>query len=204
MMLSSSERRRAAGDRTDAEGGASGPDAFSASSPLALAQVSPLRKAAIVLVSLEQSLASQLLANLDRAAGEAVTLEIARLERIDPALQAAVLDEFLGLGLRRLCFVFDDLLRMSDRDIRGAYRHEDMAIWALAIAGAAAPVRAKVLGSLEPASAAALRRFLEGMGPFRLSDAEAAQAEIAERFRRLHDRGSVSLPDPSGREEVLV
>ena len=79
-----------------------------------------------------------------------------------------------------------------------------MATWALAIAGAAAPVRAKILGSLDPASAAALRRFLEGMGPFRLSDAEAAQAEIAERFRRLHDRGSVSLPDPSGREEVLV
>jgi flagellar motor switch protein FliG len=157
-----------------------------------------------VLVSLEQSLASQLLSNLDRAAVEAVTLEIARLERIEPAEQAAVLDEFLGLGLRRLCFVFDDLLRLSDRDIREAYKHEDMATWALAIAGAAAPVRAKILGCLQPASAAALRRFLEGMGPFRLSDAEAAQAEIAEQFRTLHDRGSVSLPDPSGREEVLV
>jgi flagellar motor switch protein FliG len=157
-----------------------------------------------VLVSLEQSLTSQLLANLDRAAVEAVTMEIARLERIDPAEQAAVLDEFLGLGLRRVCFVFDDLVRMSDRDIRKAYKHEAMGTWALAIAGAAAPVRAKILGSLEPASASALRRFLEGMGPFRLSDAEAAQAEIAEWFRRLHDRGSVSLPDPSGRDEVLV
>jgi flagellar motor switch protein FliG len=169
-----------------------------------LSQVSSLRKAAIVLVSLDQSLASQLLANLNRAAVEAVTLEIARLERIDPNEQAAVLDEFLGLGLRRLCFVFDDLLRMRDQDIRGAYKHEEMTSWALAIAGAAAPVRAKILGSLEPASSAALRRFLEGMGPFRLSEAEIAQAEIAERFRRLHDRGSVSLPDPSGREEVLV
>src|SRR4051812_32181631 len=62
--------------------------------------ITPLRKAAIVLISLEQSLASQLLAHLDRPSVEAVTWEIARLERIDPVEQAAVLDEFLGLGIR--------------------------------------------------------------------------------------------------------
>ena len=69
---------------------------------------SPLRKAAILVVSLEQPLASQLLAQLDRESVEAVTLEIAHLERIAPAEQAAVLEEFYGLGLRRLRFVFDD------------------------------------------------------------------------------------------------
>ena len=56
--------------------------------------ISPVRKAAIVLVSLDQSLASQLLAHLDRPSVEAVTWEIARLDRIDPAEQAGVLDEF--------------------------------------------------------------------------------------------------------------
>jgi flagellar motor switch protein FliG len=168
------------------------------------APISPLRKAAIVLVSLEQSLASQLLAQLDRASVEAVTWEIARLDRIDPAEQEIVLDEFLGLGIRRLCFVFDDMLRMDDHDVREGYHHEDLATWALALAGAAPPVRAKVLGALDPASASSLRRFLESMGPFRLSDAEAAQAELAEQFRRLYDRGRIGLPDPSGREEVLV
>ncbi len=168
------------------------------------ATIAPLRKAAIVLVSLDQSLASQLLAQLDRSSVEAVTWEIARLERIDPQEQSAVLDEFLGLGLRRLCFVFDDLLRLGNPDIRGAYHQEDITTWALALAGAAPLVRAKVLRSLDAADSAALERCLEGLGPFRLSDAEAAQAEIAERFRRLHDRGLIALPDPSGREAVLV
>jgi flagellar motor switch protein FliG len=168
------------------------------------ASISPLRKAAIVLVSLEQSLASQLLAHLDRAAVEAVTWEIARLDRIDPGEQAAVLDEFLGLGMRRLCFVFDDLLRMSDEDIRGVYHEEDIATWALALAGAAPPIRTKVFGALEGSASTALQRFLERLGPFRLSEAEAAQAEIAERYRRLHDQGSLNLPEPSSREEVLV
>jgi flagellar motor switch protein FliG len=168
------------------------------------ADTTPLRKAAILLVSLEQPLASQLLAHLDRGAVEAVTLEIARLERVDPAEQQAVLEEFYGLGLRRLRFVFEDLLKMDDTDIREAYHDEDAAAWALALAGAARPVREKVLGALPAPRGEMLRQQLEHLGPVRLSDAEAAQADVAERLRRLHDHGRITLPDPNGQEEILV
>jgi flagellar motor switch protein FliG len=168
------------------------------------AYASPLRKAAILVVSLEQPLASQLLAQLDRGAVEAVTLEIAQLERIAPAEQQSVLAEFYDLGLRRLRFVFDDLVRMDDREIREAYHDEDIATWALALAGAARPVRAKVLNALAPRSAEPLRHLLGRLGPFRLDAAEAAQADLSERLRRLHDHGSLNLPDPEGQEEFLV
>ena len=167
-------------------------------------EATSLRKAAVLLVSLEDSLASQLLARLDRAAVEAVTLEIARLERVAPTEQHAVLEEFYGLGLRRLRFVFEDLVKMDDTDIREAYHDEDAADWALALAGAARPVRDKVLGALPDGSAGALHRHLAQLGPFRLSDAEAAQADLAERLRRLHDHGQITLPDPNGQEEILV
>jgi len=166
--------------------------------------MSPVRKAAIVLVSLDQSLASQLLSHLDRAAVEAVTWEIARLDRVDPAERASVLEEFYGLGLRRLCFVFDDLVKMADSDVRAAFHDEDVETWSLALAGAAAPVRAKVLAALPAAAASRLQRQLDRRGPFRLSDSEAAQAEITERLRRLYDRGHIGLPEPSGRDDVLV
>jgi flagellar motor switch protein FliG len=169
-----------------------------------VASISPLRKAAILLVSLEQSLSSQLLAHLDREAVEAVTWEIARMDRVDPDEQAVVLEEFLGMGLRRLCFTFDDLLRMDDREIRAAFRAGDSEAWALALAGASAPLRAKVFGALSASASQALQHHLENLGPFRLSDTEVAQAEIAERFRGLYDQGALDLPDPSGREEVLV
>lgn len=168
------------------------------------AAISPLRKAAIVLVSLEQSLASQLLSHLDRSAVEMVTWEIARLDRVDPRERAAVLDEFYGLGLRRLCFGFDDLVKMSDVDIRSAFDREDIETWALALAGSAATVRAKVLGALTASTSEALHRQLEQLGPFRLSDSEAAQLEIADRLRRLYDRGSISLPEPNASDQVLV
>ena len=164
----------------------------------------PLRKAAILVVSLEQPLASQLLAQLDRPAVEAVTLEIARLERIAPEEQQSVLEEFYGLGLRRLRFGFDDLVRMDDSDIRESYHAEDAATWALALVGAARPVRAKVLGALDPGAADDLRRRIIAIGPFRLDDAEIAQAELADRLRRLHDHGQITLPDPNGQEAILV
>jgi flagellar motor switch protein FliG len=168
------------------------------------ADATPLRKAAVLLVSLEQPLASQLLAQLDRTAVEAVTLEIARLERIAPAEQHAVLEEFYGLGLRRLRFVFEDLVKMDDREIREAYHDEDAATWALALAGAARPVRDKVLGALAAGSAVVLHQALGQLGPFRLDDAEAAQADVADRLRRLHDHGRLTLPDPNGQEAILV
>ncbi len=164
----------------------------------------PLRKAAILVVSLEQPLASQLLAQLDRPAVEAVTLEIARLERIAPEEQQSVLEEFYGLGLRRLRFVFDDLIRMDDTEIREAYHTEDAPTWALALVGAARPVRSKVLGALEPGAADDLRRRISAIGSFRLDDAEIAQAELADRLRRLHDHGQLTLPDPNGQEAILV
>ena len=93
---------------------------------------------------------------------------------------------------------------MDDKEIREADHAEDAPTWALALAGAARPVRAKVLGALDPGAADDLRRRLALIGPFRLDEAEAAQADLADRLRRLHDHGQLTLPDPNGQEAILV
>ncbi|WP_435015707.1 FliG C-terminal domain-containing protein [Tundrisphaera sp. TA3] len=180
------------------------PQAASPTAPNDGDALAPLRKAAILVVSLEQPLVSQLLAQLDRTAVEAVTLEIARLERIAPVEQNAVLEEFYGLVLRRLRFVFDDLVKLDDTGIREAYHAEDASTWALALIGAARPVRDRVIEALDTGPADDLRRRLALMGPFRLADSESAQADLAERMRRLHDHGQITLPDPNGQEAILV
>jgi flagellar motor switch protein FliG len=167
-------------------------------------EASTLRKAAILVISLEEPLAAQLLARLDRAAVEAVTLEMAHLDRVDPDEQRAVMDAFVSEGLKRLQFQFDDLSRLEDRSIQLAFHDEDAALWALALAGASGPLQAKVLAALPQPSGEALRGRLAHFGPFRLADAEAAQAELAEHVRRLHDQGCLTLPDRDGQEEFLV
>jgi flagellar motor switch protein FliG len=191
-------------NRPHGEGPAASPSLTGASRPSAENAISPLRKAAIVLVSLEQSSASHLLSHLDRAAVEAVTWEIARIDRIDPDEQEMVLEEFFGLGLRRHYFGFDDILTMADDDIRRAYLAGDARTWALALASASPPLRAKVLDALTPTAAQSLRQTLQNLGPFRLADAEVAQTEIAERFRELSDQGVIVLPEPSGRDDLLA
>lgn len=165
---------------------------------------SPARKAALVLTALDQTLAARLLAHLDRAAVEAVTLEIAQLGPVDPAERKAALEEFHTLGLRRLRFAFDDLARMNEAVVQTAFHDDDLRVWALALAGAAAGLRSKVMHALGPGRAHVLGRALENLGPFRLSDSEAAQQEIAELLRELHDRGRINLPEPDSREEVVV
>lgn len=191
-------------NRPHAEGGG-GTHGYSDSGPHPnLAAISPLRKAAIVLISLEQSSASNLLSHLDRSAVEAVTWEIARLDRIEPEEQEMVLHEFFSLGLRRHYFGFEDILRVSDEDIRQAYNPAEARTWALALASASPPLRDKVLASLQPQHSPALRATLDNLGPFRLAEAEAAQSEVAERFRERSDQGVIVLPEPSGRDELLA
>ncbi|MDX2035188.1 MAG: FliG C-terminal domain-containing protein [Isosphaeraceae bacterium] len=194
---------RTAGSSASASGAARGPhlrsDRFGAD-PAGPA----LRKAAILLLSLDQPLASLLLANLDRSEIEAVTLEIAKLEGVDPQEQHSVLEEFYGLGIKRLRFGFEDVVRMDDRDIREAYHEEDASTWALALAGASRAIRARILEALASGPSASLALRLDRLGPFRLDECEAAQLELAERLRRLHDQGQVTLPDPNGQEVLLV
>ena len=162
--------------------------------------ISPLRKAAIVLVSLDQSLASRLLSYLERSAVEAVTREFARVESIAPGDRKAVLEEFFDLVLSRLCFDFDDLVAMHDSEIRAIFQEVDLHTWALALTGAAEVVRSKVLRALSSSMAHRLRFQLDRVGPFRLSGSETAQREITERLRRLGAYGRVGPSEPSNHE----
>jgi len=149
-----------------------------------------------------------LIANLpgvtDREAVEAVTLEIAQLDRVSADEQQAVLGEFLDLGRRRLRFEFDNLAALGGQDVRSAYHDEDASTWAMALVGAPRPIRDHVLSALPASQATSLRRVIEGIGPFRLDDSEAAQNDLIERIRLLHDHGRLTLPDPSGQEEILA
>lgn len=167
-------------------------------------ELPPLRKAAILIVSLEDSLARQVLPQLDRADVDAVSLEIARLDGINPEEQNAVLEEFYALVIKRLRFVFEDIVRMEEAELRESYDEEQAAVWALALAGSSRPLRMKVMAALPGEKAAGLKRAMGALGPFRLDDVEAAQAEVAEQLRRLHDQGRVGLPEPEGQEEILV
>jgi flagellar motor switch protein FliG len=63
--------------------------------------VTGLRKAAILLVSLDTPTATALMSQLDKDSIEKVTLEIARLENVSAAEQDGIVEEFYMLGMAR-------------------------------------------------------------------------------------------------------
>ena len=62
-------------------------------------ELSGLRKAAVLMLALDQDPAAQLLRNLDAESVEEVTREIARLSDVPKQITQKVLEEFYGLAL---------------------------------------------------------------------------------------------------------
>lgn len=60
-----------------------------------------LRKAAVLMVSLDTGTASKLMAQLDKDSIEALTMEIAKLNNVSPEEQDKVVEEFYTLGMAR-------------------------------------------------------------------------------------------------------
>jgi flagellar motor switch protein FliG len=163
-----------------------------------------LRKAAIFLVTLDDELASQLLEHLGSEATEALHAEIDRLEEVSGHEQRSVIEEFARLCEARGAFEFDDLGRMSEGDFGELFRTIELGTWTDALAGASKAVREAVISKLDLSSGRELSRSLAVRGPYRLSDAEAAQMEILERVRLLFDAGRIELPAARRSEDERV
>lgn len=117
------------------------------------------------------------------------------LEQDDPEL----VDE-----IRRLMFVFDDLMKLDDKSIQALLKEVDNSQWALALKGASEEIRQKVLGNLSQRAAELLREEMEYLGPVRLSDVEAMQQQIVDTVRRLEDAGEIQVNSGSDADQFVA
>jgi flagellar motor switch protein FliG len=95
--------------------------------------------------------------------------------------------------IRRLMFVFDDITKISDKDIQAVLKNVESSQWALSLKGASEEVKKKILGNMSTRAADMLREEMEYLGPVRLSDVESMQQQIVDAVRRLEDAGEVTL-----------
>ena len=102
-------------------------------------------------------------------------------------------DGELAEEIRRLMFVFDDLLKLDDKAIQSLLKEVDNAQWAIALKGASEEIKNKVLGNLSQRAADLLREEMEFLGPVRVSDVEQTQQQIVDTVRRLEDAGEISV-----------
>ena len=105
--------------------------------------------------------------------------------------------------IRRLMFVFEDILKFSNKDLQTVLKNVENAQWAMALKGASQPLRDKVFANMSSRAADMLREEMQYLGAVKLSAVEQKQQEIVDVVRRLEDAGEIEL-NASGEEEQLV
>lgn len=99
-------------------------------------------------------------------------------------------------------FVFDYLIKSDERALQTVLRQVEPDVLVLALKGATAELRDKLLGCMSQRAAANLVDEMQAMGPVRLSQVQAAQKEVITIARQLSDQGRITLAGRGGEKMV--
>jgi flagellar motor switch protein FliG len=105
--------------------------------------------------------------------------------------------------IRRLMFVFEDILLIDDKGIQAVLKEIDHDELALALKTASEEMKEKIFANMSERAAQLISEDMEYMGPVRLSDVESAQQRIVDVVRRLEDSGEIILQG-RGDADVVV
>jgi len=156
--------------------------------------------------SLEVRMRSTFMQQLEKAGGVSSVAQM--LNVTDRMTNKAILENLeqespeLVEQIRRLMFVFDDLMKLDDKAIQSLLKEVENAQWALALKGASEELKTKIMGNLSQRASAMLLEEMQYLGPVRLSDVETAQQQIVDTVRRLEDSGEIIVS--TGETERLI
>jgi flagellar motor switch protein FliG len=102
-------------------------------------------------------------------------------------------DEELAAEVRRLLFVFEDIIKLDDRSIQLVLREADQKDLALALRGVSGEVKERILQNMSERGAQMLLEEMEYQPPQRKRVVEEAQGRIVAIVRRLEEAGAVVL-----------
>ncbi|MDR7435992.1 MAG: FliG C-terminal domain-containing protein [Armatimonadota bacterium] len=108
----------------------------------------------------------------------------------------------LAQEVKKLMFVFEDLLSLDDRAIQQVLRAVDSKDLALAMKGASPELRQKLFSNMSQRAAEMLKEDMEFMGPVRRKDMEEAQQRIVDAVRKLEQTGEIVIS--RGMEEEII
>lgn len=147
--------------------------------------------------SLERRMTSTISQQLEKAGGVPMVAQI--LNVTDRMTNKGILENLeeedteLVDEIKRLMFVFDDLLKLDNKAIQALLKEVDNKQWAVALKGASEEIREKVLGNLSARAAEMLREEMGYLGPVKVSDVESHQQQIVDAVRRLEDAGDIVI-----------
>jgi flagellar motor switch protein FliG len=106
--------------------------------------------------------------------------------------------------IRRLMFVFEDILLVNDKGIQSVLKEVDNEELALALKTASEDLKQKIFKNMSERAAQLIQEDMQYMGPVRVSDVESAQQKIVDVVRRLEDAGEIIIAGRGGEKEMVV
>lgn len=156
---------------------------------------------------LEHRMAAMMTQQFENAGGVQAVASI--LNVIDRATERALLENLaqedpdLVDEIRRLMFVFEDIAKLTDRDIQVLLKNVESSQWAMALKGASEDLKDKILRNMSKRAADLLREEMEYLGPVRLSSVEQVQQQIVDIVRRLEDAGEITTHADEEEEQFI-
>ncbi len=157
---------------------------------------------------LEKRLAGLVSERFERVGGVEAVAEI--LNMAGRATEKAILegleasDPQLVEEIRRLMFVFEDIIRVNDKGIQSVLKEVENDELSLALKTASEELKEKIFKNMSERAAQMIKEEMEFMGPVRVSDVENAQQKIVDIVRRLEDAGDVVIAGRGGGGDVVV
>ena len=106
--------------------------------------------------------------------------------------------------IRRLMFVFEDILLVNDKGIQSVLKEVDNEALALALKTASEELKQKIFKNMSERASQLIQEDMQYMGPVRVSDVEQAQQKIVDIVRRLEDAGEIIIAGRGGEKEMVV
>ena len=112
-------------------------------------------------------------------------------------------DTGLAEKVRKLMFVFEDLLHVNDAGIRELLKEVRNEELTMALKTASEDLKSKIFKNLSQRAAQMLQEDISMMGPARLSEVEGAQQAILNVARRLEKDGKLLMAGKDGGESFV-
>jgi flagellar motor switch protein FliG len=131
------------------------------------------------------------------------------LNQVDGSTETSILkgieEQKQGLAdeIRKLMFVFEDLLQVDDRGIMAILKEVTNEVLQVALKTASEELKEKIFKNMSERAAQMMKEDLEVMAPVRLKDVETAQQSIIKAAKKLESEGKIVLAG-KGKEEVFV
>lgn len=131
------------------------------------------------------------------------------LNQCDRSTEQAVIgkieeqNNILADSIRKLMFVFDDLVKVDDRGIQMILKETGTDELALALKTASEALKEKIFKNMSQRAAQILKEDMQTKGPVKVSDVEKAQQNIVKVARKLETEGKIILAGRGGEELVV-